>query len=100
MIRGTTPTFEFTLPFPVSTLKNAFVTFSQKRKVIINKELHQCECNENTLIVNLTQEDTLKFCCEDLVLIQVRVLTENNEALASQIIQTEANNILYDEVIT
>lgn len=99
MIRGTTPTLEFSLPFETSLLDEAFVTFSQKGKVVLDKQLSECSVEKNTLTVKLTQEDTLKLLHDCLVQIQIRARTEDGSAVASNIIDVFVNKILKDGVI-
>lgn len=100
MIKGTTPTLEFILPFEASFVKNAYVTLSQNDVIVINKELKECECNVNMLQVQLSQQDTIRLNADIPVEIQIRVLTNNGEALASQIWTTIAERILYEGIIS
>lgn len=99
MIRGTTPTLEFTVPFETSLLAEAYVTLSQNDTVILNKVLEDCQCDERKLSVRLTQEETLKLDCNCNTEIQVRVRTTDGEALASNIIVVSTQRILKDGVI-
>lgn len=99
MIRGTTPTLEFTLPFDVSTLMLAYITFSQSGAEKVEKTLDDCEKNGNKLIVKLTQEDTLALSSGDHTEIQIRAKTFDGEAIASNIIRDRTDRILKDGVI-
>ena len=99
MMRGTTPTLEFTVPFNTNILAEAWVTLSQNREVILNKELEDCACSERTLSVKLTQEETLRLNCDCKTEIQVRVRTIEGEAMASEIITVNTDRILKDGVI-
>lgn len=99
MIRGTTPTLEFTLPFDTSLLAEAYVTFAQNKEVILDKKLSECQCVENTLIVKLTQEETLKLKCDCLVEMQIRAKDLNENAIASDIMVESPNRILKEGVI-
>lgn len=96
MIRGTTPTLEFTLPFSTDMLDEAWVTICQKDRVVLNKELEHCQCQENKLVVKLTQAETLLLESECNSEIQVRVRTKEGEALASNIIAVSIERILKD----
>ena len=100
MIKGTTPTLEFELPFEISLVKNAYVTLSQKGVVVINKKYGECSCTGNILSVKLTQEDTIRLTDNDIVEIQLRVLTTSDDALASEIWTTTAERILYEGIIS
>lgn len=99
MIRGTTPTLEFMLPFDVGTLSDAYITMVQNRKVVLEKCISDCECTGNCLRVKLTQEETLKLNCVHRVEIQIRAKTITGDAIASEIITADAERILKDGVI-
>ncbi len=99
MIRGTTPTLEFTIPFDTSFLEEAYVTLSQNNVVVLDKALSDCKCDERKLSVKLTQEETLKLDCKCKTEIQVRVRTKEGDALASDIITVNTERILKDGVI-
>lgn len=99
IIRGTTPTLEFTIPFDTELIEEAFVTLSQNREVIIDKPLKDCECSENKLSVQLTQDETLSLVCDCITEIQVRVKLKDGAAMASNIITVDTNRILKDGAI-
>ena len=99
MVRGTTPTLEFTLPFSTDILAEAYVTLSQNKKVVVDKPLVELERNGNKLSVKLTQAETLLLDSERKTEIQVRVRTLENEALASDIITVNTDRVLKDGVI-
>lgn len=99
IIRGTTPTLEFTIPFDAALIDEAFVTLSQNREVIVDKPLEDCECQENKLSVRLTQQETLSLACDCITEIQVRVRLKDGAAMASNIITVDTNRILKDGAI-
>ena len=99
MIRGTTPTLEFKLPFETSVLAEAYVTFAQHGDVVLDKKMNECQCNENVLTVKLTQEETLSLECNCLTEIQIRVRTIDGNALASKVMSVSPDRILKDGVI-
>lgn len=98
MIRGTTPTLEFVLPFEASLLAAAYVTFVQSDSVVLDKPLSECAIDGNKMTVKLTQEDTLKLKT-GLVEVQIRARTADGDVIASDIILTGAQKILKDGVI-
>ena len=61
MIRGTTPTHQFILPFGVENIKSGRVIYSQDGQVILTKEISECALEEQTITIKLTQEETFKF---------------------------------------
>jgi hypothetical protein len=99
MIRGTTPTLEFIIPFDTGILAEAFVTLSQRGNIVIDKALDDCHCNDKKLSVRLTQEETLKLECDCITEIQIRARTQEGEAVASNIIKVHTERILKDGVI-
>lgn len=100
MIRGTTPTLEFIVPFDTDLLKNAYITLSQNNKVVINKQLNDCEIDIRKLSVKLSQEETLQLSSRYRAEIQVKVKFKDSEdVFASNIIYTDIDKILNEEVI-
>ena len=83
MIRGTTPTHNFDIPFDTSMVKEVKVIYAQNDVVILEKRTEDCQLNGNTISVTLTQEDTFKFDCKKHVEIQVRILANNGEVFSS-----------------
>ena len=103
MIRGTTPTNAFILPFymEVADISALYVTYSQNGIVIVDKSLNDVTISvKDNLIVTLklNQEDTLKLS-EGKVKIQIRLKTSDGVAMASNIINTYASEVLKDGVI-
>lgn len=99
MIRGTTPTLEFTIPFDTNQLAEAWITFSQLDVVVLNKTLTECQCDGNKISIKLTQEDTLQLNSDSITNIQIRARTIAGDAFASNIINRSIGRILKDGVI-
>ena len=59
MIRGTTPTLEFTLPFDTSLIAEMYITLTQNGTTTLEKTLSDCNCSGTSVSLTLTQEDTL-----------------------------------------
>lgn len=100
MIKGTTPTHVFTLPFDMATVKTIQIVYAQNHIVKLEKGNEDCTFDGNNVSIRLTQEDTLKFDGDGYVNIQVRVLTVGGDALASNIMKTFLMDCLSDEVLT
>lgn len=98
MIRGTTPTFTFNLPFDVSNVKSAYITL-KSNGVEVEKGLEDCTLSETTIATTLTQEETLKLPKNRRAQIQLRVLTNDNNAFATEIFTVEVADILKEGVI-
>ena len=99
MRRGTTPTHTFALPFETSQLTKVRIVYAQGDAPIITKEIEDCTLEGNTITVKLTQEDTLKLDNAKYVSIQLRVLTEAEDSLVSDVIQKAIGECLDDEVL-
>jgi len=94
MDRGTTPKLYFDLPFDTGILAEAFVTFAQNGRVVLDKALKDCMCSERTLMIHLSQADTLKFDCRCKAEIQLRARTMEGDALDSEIFIVNVGRIL------
>lgn len=99
LAKGTTPTHTFTLPFNTGIIKTVKVIYAQKNAVLFEKEGDACNCSDNTVTVKLTQEETLKFDCRHSVQIQMRILTDDDEALTSEIKYIKVGECLDGEVL-
>lgn len=101
MIRGTTPTLEFTMPFGTSLIAELYITITQNGATALEKTLSDCNCNDTSVSLTLTQEDTLRleqkpYSDSEM---QIRVRTIAGEALASNIMRIYVGRILKDGVI-
>lgn len=99
MIRATTPTHRFTLPFDYTQyVKKILITYSQRGAIVLEKNQNDVQVNGNIVSYKLTQEETNLFSNGD-VRIQVRVITKYDDALASDICVVHIDNVLNDEVL-
>lgn len=99
MIRGTTPSHTFTLPFSADIISKMRIIYKQNDDIILVKTLDDCAVDGNTFSYKLTQEETLLFDSEIKVDIQVRVLTTGNDSLASRIYKIGVGALLEDGVL-
>lgn len=128
IIRGTTPYHSFILPILAEEIKAVYVTYLQNDEVILDKsslnpedgitltnlvdlenasveimsEEEQASCQ---LSIHLTQEDTLAFTFypaarKNIAVIQIRILTTDDEAFASMPINERIFGVLHDGVIS
>lgn len=98
-IRGTTPDITFNLPFNVSTINNVEVYFSQNDNLLLEKGYDDCTMSGTTLVVPLTQEETLLFDEEEKLQIQVRFMFTDGSVDATDIVRGKVGKILKDGVI-
>ena len=100
MRRGTTPTIEIKVTgIKVSELESIYVTLSQhKNKVTKETEDITIYEAENTLYVTLSQEETLTFF-RGYVYVQMRAVTKDGLAIASEIQMISVEEILKEGII-
>lgn len=96
---GATPQHTFTFPFETDLIKNLKITYTQNKKVVLEKYLADCEVGANFVSYFLTQEETFLFDNDAIVEVQVRVLTMNNDAITSDILTVRAERCLDREVL-
>lgn len=99
MIRGTTPTLEFTLPIDTGILSEGFVSFAQNKMLVIDKPLSDCTLKGSVISLRLTQEETLRLRSDVVTEIQIRAKTTDGDVIASDIIEEETLRILKNGVI-
>lgn len=99
MIRGTTPTHTFTLPFDVSLIKKIKIIYAQGGEQKFCKRKEDCILDGRTVQTTLTQEETFLLDCKWLVEIQVRVLTVGEDVLASLPMTATVGKCLDSEVL-
>ena len=99
ILRGTTPTFTFTLPFEADTLDAFWVSFRQS-KTEMNKEKGNPGVTQNlkAITVTLSQEETLQFAAGKCQ-IQIRGRDKTGKAIASNIMSIEVADVLRSGVI-
>ena len=99
MIRGTTPTHIFNLPFDTALIADLRIIYAQSDKEVLVKKLEDCTLEGNSVNVILKEYETLLFSCSKDVQIQVRVLTHNGETLTSAIKIINVEKCLNNEVL-
>ena len=96
---GTTPKHTFTFPFETDLIQELKITYSQNKKIILEKHLADCEVDKNSVSYKLTQEETFLFADGVHVECQVRVLTTKGDVLASNIRIVTVERCLDREVL-
>lgn len=99
MIRGTTPTHTFEVPFVKEEIKTVKITYSQNDNICFSKRTEDCEIEDGKISVKLTQEDTFKCKLNAIVSIQMRILTQDGDALSSELLADTVQKSLDDEVL-
>ena len=97
--QGTTPEFVFELPFDTDRVKTAKVTFVTNNGTKVEKRHEDCSLEGNKITVKLSQEDTFRLEVGP-IRVQLRILTQNEEALSSDTFSVNISKCLDDEVLT
>lgn len=97
--QGTTPTHTFTVPIITGDLKVVHIAYAQNSQVLFVKDTESVKMGANELSVTLTQDETLQIDPRRNVEIQVRVVTLDGTAMASDIITVPADRVLECEVL-
>lgn len=100
MFRGTTPTISLTVTgLSALQIHSAYLTIKQG-EVTVEKALEEMTLEGDGLKATLTQAETLSFRAGSGCMIQLRVLTENGAALATEALSVPVKAILKDGEIT
>lgn len=104
MYRVTTPTHTFKLPMNTDYLKEIQIVYKQGGLKLIKHYENGVlpsgmSLGGKTVVIRLTQEETKAFDARYDVAIQVRVLTADDDAFASQIFTVKVENVLNEEVL-
>lgn len=99
IIRGTTPTMTFGLPFKADVIETGFVIVRQNETAIIEKPLSDCDCNETSLSAKFTQEETLRLSAARNAEIRIVLKTLGGERHESKPICERVEDTSKDGVI-
>ena len=107
--RGNTNHIAYAIPEFTGEITELYVTYVQHSYVIVEKTLEDVNFERyskenNSVIVHLTQDDTLRFKEtvrpeKDSVKVQIRIKTSDNEAYSSQIMIDNVQNTLKEGII-
>lgn len=105
MYRATTPTHQFILPVDTSELKEIQITYKQGERTLVKHYQDGTLPDGMTLdgenvFIRLTQRETLLFKPGKSVKAQIRVLTDGNDALASQKFDIKLNDVLNEDILS
>lgn len=106
MIRGTTQELIFDVGMNTDEVSQLWLTFSHSNRLnaeIFTKEINDVILSGTTITVPLSQEETLllnQYNLKDkIIYIQLRVLLNDGQALASSIVEMTVNHLLKGGVI-
>lgn len=99
MRRGTTPKHTFTTDIDLSAAEVLYITYQQDGETILEKSKEDITVSPDKLEVELTQEETLAFEEYNDVRVQIRARFGDGSAVASNIMEAPAYEILKEGVI-
>ena len=99
MIRGTTPTHIFKLPFDTAQLAEVMVIYAHDDIEVFHKNLSDCTAAGKELTVKLTQQDTLSLSHLKNVQIQIKAKLLDGSVLVSNVYTKSVGKCLNDEVL-
>jgi hypothetical protein len=97
--QGATPTHKFKLPYSRDFVDSAIVTYAQNGETVLDKEGAELTIDDNAILVELTQEETLRFDENCDVRIQIKVKSKNGKVIPSKIIYASVEEVLNREVM-
>ena len=81
--RGTTPTQIFELPFSTEELEDVTITYALNNEIIVRRRSRDCVFENNYIIIELSQMDTMLFPAGKIIEVQLKVLTKSDKVFAS-----------------
>ena len=102
MIKGTTPTLHYNLPFSTEVIKEAEIVVEyvdSNKKIQIVRKMEDCIVGENCISTSLSQEETIQIPAPSIVHIQLRVLTVDELVFATEVHNVSVKRLLSEEVI-
>ena len=102
MIKGTTPTIHYDLPFESSLISTAEIVLEYvdaNKKVLIVKGLADCTFGEKSIEAFLTQEETLQLPAPSIAYVQLRVVTTDGTVMATVAKKVDIKRLLKDDSI-
>lgn len=94
--RGTTPIHTITTEIDLRDAVVIYVTYKQKRNIILDKTKDDIEVDEDEIRIPLTQAETLSFSYKDPIRVQIRAKYASGKAVASNIMVGTIGEILKD----
>lgn len=99
---GTTPTMQIELPddIPVTEIEAAVFSFAQQGTEIITKKLDEMmiDAETNCIIIDLSQQETLRFTDNMMVDMQLKFRRQNNVE-KTDVVKMHVDTVINKEVI-
>ena len=102
MIKGTTPTLQFNIPFSTSLIKTAEIVLQyvdNAKTVTIERSMADCTIGEQSISAVLTQEETLALPAPAIAQVQLRIKTIDDMVLATLPQEVIVKKLLKESVL-
>lgn len=99
MRRGTTVENTFTTDIDLTSAEVIYITYKQKNRKVIEKNIDDITVTSDSLVVYLSQTDTLALMAKVPVDVQIRARFASGSAVASNVMTTTVDEILKEGVI-
>ena len=102
MIKGTTPTLHYNLPFGTEVIKSLEIVIDYvdaNNGFQIVKTQDDCVIGDNCISTALTQQETLRLPAPSTVDIQLRILTVDEMVFATEVQKISVKRLLKEDVI-
>lgn len=99
MYRGTTPTIVYEFPFGTEIIDKLTLTFVQGKKLILEKHLDDVVLEGNLVKVTFTEEETLMFDSDRLMVEMQFKIGVDGAVVASNIMRAEIARILNEGLL-
>lgn len=97
--RGCTPVHSFIFPFTASEIEVMYITYVQNGELVLEKTKNDCTIGGGFAVVELTQEETLKFEESGRVEMQIRYRKTDGTAGKSNVMNASPDKLLKGGVI-
>lgn len=99
LARGCTPIHRFSVPYEADEIEVMYITYEQNGVAVLEKTKEDCTFEDGWALLQLTQEETLKFEPRTKVKIQIRLKRTDGEAEKSNILSATPDELLKEGAI-
>lgn len=97
IVRGSTPTHTFSIPFDTSAVTGVVIIYAQDGAEVLQKKTADCTITDHDVSVMLSQNDTLLFGAGKPAMVQLVVYAEER-AFVSNMVEMSVSDILSEDV--
>ena len=97
IVRGSTPTHTFSIPFDTSVVTGVVIIYAQDGAEVLQKKTADCTITDRDVSVTLSQNDTMLFSAGKPAMVQL-VVYAGERASVSNIVEMSVSDILSEDV--